>query len=142
MAGKRMGALIAIERAASLAHYTDSAHPVGAVVTSELLVAIFHPSSPLHDGAVVVEGGRIGHATVFLPLSTDHTLPKTFGTRHRAAVGLTEKTDAVCVLVSEERGTVSLVVDGQVIPMVGGNDLRQRLGLLLGRVAAPEVAPA
>jgi diadenylate cyclase len=143
LAGKRVGALIALERSASLEPWAEPAHPIGATLSAELLVAIFHPSSPLHDGAVTLEGGRIGHAAVFLPLSTSRTLPKLFGTRHRAAIGLTERTDAVCVLVSEERGTVALVVGGEVTPVVDGNDLRQRLLELTGAGAsAQEVSPA
>jgi diadenylate cyclase len=143
LAQRRIGALIALERAATLGPYVEAAHEVGAVVSSELLQAIFHPSSPIHDGAVVIERGRIGHAAAFLPLSLAKSLPKAYGTRHRAAIGLTERTDAVCLLVSEERGTVAVVVGGQVTPVVDANDLRQRLQEVLGApVAAAEVPAA
>jgi diadenylate cyclase len=144
LANRRIGALIALERSASLGLYVEQAHEVDAVVSSELLSAIFHPSSPVHDGAVVIERGRIGHAGAFLPISLEKNLPKAYGTRHRAAIGLTERTDAVCVVVSEERGTVSVVVHGAVVPVADANDLRQRLREALeGRGAATsEVAPA
>lgn len=132
MASRRVGALVALERTASVDGVTDAGQPVGSLVTSDLLQAIFHPTSPLHDGAVLVSGGRIARAGVFLPLSMSKSLPKTFGTRHRAAVGLTERTDAVCVVVSEERGTVSLVVDGHVNPMGDASDLRAALQEALG----------
>lgn len=143
LAGKRIGALIVLERGASLEAIAEAAQPVGAVVTSDLLLAIFHPASPLHDGAVVVSGGRIAKAGVFLPLSMSKAMPKTFGTRHRAAVGLTERTDALCVVASEERGTVSVAEDGRLTPVADPNDLRvllqERLG---GARPAPEVARA
>ena len=91
---------------------------------------------------LVIERGRIGHAGAFLPISLETNLPKAFGTRHRAAIGLTDRTDAVCVLVSEERGTVAVVVGGVVTPVVDANDLRQRLQEALEGQRAPEVAHA
>ncbi len=143
LASRRIGALIAIERGATLLPWTDSAHPLDAVLSSELVEAIFHPSSPMHDGATVIAGGRVTWAGVFLPLSLSKTLPQTFGTRHRAAVGLTEKTDAIVVVVSEERGTVSVVEHGRLKPVADPNDLRQALQERLGARPAPvEVASA
>jgi diadenylate cyclase len=145
LASRKIGALVAVERRASLHTFSESALPVDAVVTREVLQALFHPSSPVHDGAVVIGGGRISKAGVFLPISLSKGLPKVYGTRHRAAIGLTERTDAVGVLVSEERGTVAVVVDGRVEPMVDENDLRQRLQELLGQRRQPvqkEVASA
>jgi diadenylate cyclase len=127
LASRRIGALIALERAASLQRFCEGAHPVDAVVTTELLQALFHPTSPVHDGAVVISRGRISRAGVFLPISLSKDLPKIYGTRHRAAIGLTARTDAVCLLVSEERGTVAVVAGGGVLPVVDTNDLRQRL---------------
>src|SRR5690606_38168227 len=108
LANRKVGALIAVERDASLDPFSEGGHPVDAVLSSELLQPIFHPSSPLHDGAVVVARGRISRAGVFLPISLSKTLPKVYGTRHRAAIGLTERTDAICLLASEERGTVAV----------------------------------
>ena len=110
-----------------------------AVVSTELLQSIFHPASPIHDGAVVLEGGRLQAAGVFLPISLSKELSRAYGTRHRAAIGLTEATDAIVLVVSEERGTVSLVQDGEVVPVADANDLRQRLqeGLDKGRANLP-----
>lgn len=127
LAGRRIGALIAIERSASLIPYTEGAHVLDANVSTELLMSLFHPSSPVHDGAVLVCGRRIFAAGVFLPLSHSKQLPKSYGTRHRAAIGFTEETDAVTLLVSEERGTVAVVQGGVVTPVADPNDLRQRL---------------
>ncbi|HMV69468.1 MAG TPA: diadenylate cyclase CdaA, partial [Myxococcota bacterium] len=143
LAQRRIGALVVLERTATLGPYVESAHELEAVVTSELLQAIFHPTSPIHDGAVTIERGRVGHAGVFLPLSLVKNLPKAYGTRHRAALGLTERTDAVCLLVSEERGTVALVMEGRVVPVVDANDLRQKLQEVIGApVGAAEVPAA
>lgn len=142
LAARRIGALVALERGASLTTFSEGGHELGAQVSSELLEAVFHPSSPMHDGAVVISGGRIAWAGVFLPLTLSKTLPQTFGTRHRAAVGLTEKTDAVVVVVSEERGTVSVVEDGRLLPVADPNDLRQVLQERLGARAAGEVGGA
>ncbi len=137
LASRRIGALVAIERAASLDPYCEGAHPLDAVVTTELLQALFHPTSPVHDGAVVIREGRISRAGVFLPISLSKNLPKVYGTRHRAAIGLTERTDAVCLLVSEERGTVAVVHGATIMPVVDANDLRQRLQEVLDSPAPP-----
>jgi diadenylate cyclase len=144
LAGRRIGALIAIERTGSLDRISEGADLMDAALTAELLQAIFHPTSPLHDGAVVVSRGRIRKAAVFVPISLSKTLPKIYGTRHRAAIGLTEQTDAVTLLVSEERGTVSIVMGGVVTPVVDPNDLRLRLQELLGaaRTRPPAEEPA
>lgn len=138
LASRRIGALIALERAAALERFSEGAHPIDAVVTTELLQALFHPTSPVHDGAVVVSRGRVTRAGVFLPISLSRDLPKVYGTRHRAAIGLTSRTDAVCLLVSEERGTVAVVAGGGVLPVVDTNDLRQRLQEVLD-TPAPQV---
>ncbi len=140
LAGRRIGALITIERQASLSGYAESGQLLDAVVSNELLQALFHPSSPVHDGAVVLESGRIDRAGVFLPLSMARDLPKVYGTRHRAAVGITEVTDSVCVIVSEERGTVAVVADGKVTPVADPNELRQRMQALLRATAEDAVA--
>lgn len=144
LAKRRIGGLIAIERTAELEPYTEGAHRLDAAASTELLVSIFHPSSPLHDGAVVLVGSRLHSAGVFLPISLSKDVSRAYGTRHRAAIGLTEETDAICLVVSEERGTVSLVQAGEVVPVVDANDLRQRLreGLERGREAGIDEAEA
>lgn len=127
MASRRIGALLAFEREASLEEYAESGNRLDARVSGELLLAIFHPTSPLHDGAAVIRKDRVLSAKVFLPLSLSKDVSRFYGTRHRAAIGLTEETDAVVVIVSEERGTVSLVVGGEVRPVADQNELRERL---------------
>ncbi len=127
LASRRMGALIAIQRSAALDDYVEPALRIDARVSQELLLSIFHPTSPLHDGAVVVQAGRLAAAKVFLPLSLSKDVSRFFGTRHRAALGLTEETDAVVLIVSEERGTVSLAMSGALTPVGDINELRQRL---------------
>ncbi|MBN2800549.1 MAG: diadenylate cyclase CdaA [Deltaproteobacteria bacterium] len=127
MGKRRIGALIVLRRAATLDTFDDGAHRLDAEITTEILQAIFHPSSPIHDGAVTIEHGRIRSSGVFLPIATSKKILKAYGTRHRAAIGLTERIDAVCLVVSEERGTVSMVIGGQVIPVADPQDLRERL---------------
>jgi len=127
LASRRMGALIAIQRGAALDDYVEPALRLDARVSQELLMSIFHPTSPLHDGAVVVQSGRLAAAKVVLPLSLSKDVSRFFGTRHRAALGLTEETDAVVLVVSEERGIVSLAMSGALTPVSDLNELRQRL---------------
>ncbi|MDP2306974.1 MAG: diadenylate cyclase CdaA [Pseudomonadota bacterium] len=127
MASRRIGALLALEREASLEEYAEGGNRLDARVSSELLLAIFHPTSPLHDGAAVVRKDQVLAAKVFLPLSLSKDVSRFYGTRHRAAIGLTEETDAVVVIVSEERGTVSLVISGEVQPVADQNEMRERL---------------
>ncbi len=132
LARRKIGGLVAIQREASLEPYTDGAHPMDAIVTTELLQSIFHPASPLHDGAVVVSQGRIVAAGVFLPISLSKEVSRSYGTRHRAAIGITEETDCIAVVVSEERGTVTVVENGQVVPIADADDLRAKLQERLG----------
>jgi diadenylate cyclase len=127
LAHRRVGALIVIERSVSLEPYVEGAHALDALVSTELLQSLFHPASPLHDGAVVISKGRVVAAGVFLPISLSKDLGRAWGTRHRAAIGLSEETDGLCVVVSEERGTVTLVHRAEVTPVADPNDLRQRL---------------
>lgn len=127
MAQRRIGALIALQREASLEERLEGATRLDARVSAELLLAIFHPTSPLHDGAVMIREGTVLAAKVFLPLSLSRELSRFYGTRHRAAIGLTEETDAVVIIVSEERGTVGVVTHGQIQPVADANELRQRL---------------
>src|SRR5262249_32983967 len=112
LSAKKVGALIVLERTSGLRHYAELGVRVDASVSAELLGSIFLPASPLHDGAVLIQGGRISVAGCFLPLSRTLSLGRTLGTRHRAALGLAEETDAVVIVVSEESGAISLAVNG------------------------------
>jgi diadenylate cyclase len=114
LAARRVGALIALQREADLTSFVEGGVAFDALVTRELLFSIFLPSSPVHDGAVLVRGNRLSHAGCFLPLSQNPDLPKGLGTRHRAALGLSEETDAVVIVVSEETGAVSLAAGGEL----------------------------
>lgn len=112
---KKTGALIVIERETGLKSYVETGTPIDANITSHLLTSIFIPLSVLHDGAVIIEQGRIAAAGCVLPLTQeDHLLPKNLGMRHRAAIGITEETDAVSVVVSEETGAVSVASAGKL----------------------------
>ncbi|HSQ78359.1 MAG TPA: diadenylate cyclase CdaA, partial [Nitrospirota bacterium] len=114
MANKRIGALIVLERDTDLTTIVEMGTELDAKVTKELLVSIFLPYSPIHDGAAIIRGGRIIAAGCFLPLTLSSNLSKALGTRHRAAVGLTEESDAVVVVVSEETGEISVVSNGSI----------------------------
>ena len=120
------GALIVIERETGLQEVIDTGIPMNAMLSVELLLSIFPETGPLHDGAVVVRGGSIVSAGCTLPLS-DSPLPAEYGMRHRAAVGLTERTDAVVVVVSEERGAVSLCSNGRMVPNLDEHRLSRQL---------------
>ena len=126
----KLGALIAIERDVSLKSFMEGGTKIEAKVSSELLTTIFSPYTPLHDGAVIVRNNSIVAAGCILPLTQNPLLDKNLGTRHRAAVGLTEETDAVAVVVSEETRAISLVVDGHLERDLNPEDLRRRLGEL------------
>ncbi len=132
MAEKRIGALIVFEREISLKDYLEGASILQANISEELLLSIFNPKSPLHDGAVVISAGQILAAGVILPLSTNPDIAKDLGTRHRAALGITEITDAVAVVVSEERGQISLAVGGRITREITAPTLRKMLSQLLG----------
>ncbi|HEY2986152.1 MAG TPA: diadenylate cyclase CdaA [Candidatus Binatia bacterium] len=131
MAGKHVGALIVFEREVGLNDYIEVGTPLDARVSGELVESVFVPRSPIHDGALVIRKGRMAAARCFLPLSVDANLSRDLGTRHRAAVGLTEETDAAAVVVSEEQGKISLVVDGKVTQDLDGPRLRGELQRLL-----------
>jgi diadenylate cyclase len=135
LASQRLGALIVFEREVGLRTYIGSGMPVDARPSYELLLAIFHPKSPLHDGAVVIAQGRVAAASCLLPLTTKPVPSGKLGSRHRAALGLSEETDALVVVVSEERGIISLVKDGELRP-VEGRELRELLARELGPVPA------
>jgi len=112
LSANRFGALIAIERTQSLRMYADAAKPVDALVSRELLVSIFNPGGPLHDGAVIVRGNRIVAAGALLPLTETPDPKLAHGTRHRAALGLSEESDALVVIVSEENGSIGAALEG------------------------------
>jgi diadenylate cyclase len=136
LASKRVGALIVIERDIGLRNYAESGIVLDAVLTYDLLVTIFSPYTPLHDGAVIVQHSRIIAAGCFLPLTLDPYLSKELGTRHRAAIGITEETDAIAVIVSEETGTVSLAMEGKITRNLEGENLRTAIeNAVEGRVA-------
>jgi diadenylate cyclase len=135
------GALIVIEREIGLRTFIESGVPLDANLSFDLLVTIFRPSAPLHDGAVIVQKGRIAAAACFLPLSMNPVLSTQFGTRHRAAIGITEETDAVSVVVSEETGSVSIAVGGQIERDITVEYLRERLSEVLRRYVPAATLP-
>ncbi len=114
MAKRRIGALISIEKETGLSEYIETGTRMDSMITSELLINIFIPNTPLHDGAVIVQRNRIAAAGCYLPLSESAFISKELGTRHRAALGISEVTDAVTIIVSEETGAVSLTADGDI----------------------------
>ena len=132
LAQRRVGALVAIEREVHLDEFVEQGTPLDAELTRDLLISIFLPYSPLHDGAVVVRRDRIATAGCILPLAMRATLDGSLGTRHRAAVGITEETDALVVVVSEETGKISLVAGGEIREDLDGPHLRQALLELSG----------
>jgi diadenylate cyclase len=127
LASKKIGGLIVLERDIGLKNYVESGIALDAVLTYDLLVTIFSPNTPLHDGAVIVRRNRILAAGCFLPLTLDPHLSKELGTRHRAAIGVTEETDAVAVIVSEETGTISLALGGKITRNLDSTGLRMAL---------------
>ena len=131
LAGARIGALIVLQNEVGLNEYIEVGTPLDARVSRELVVSIFLPGSPVHDGAVIVQGGRLTAAGCVLPLTSNPGVSRTLGTRHRAAIGLTEETDAVVLVVSEEDGTVSLVHQGRMTRDVDPGTLRVTLQRLL-----------
>lgn len=114
LAHRRIGALIVLEREVGLNDYMEAGTTIDAVVSRELIESIFLPTAPMHDGALVIRQGRVAAAGCILPLTTNPNVTKALGTRHRAAMGLTEETDAVVVVVSEQEGTASLVRAGHI----------------------------
>ena len=139
LAARRIGALIVIERTAGLRQYAELGVPLDALASGDLLESLFLPQSPLHDGAVLVEGRRISAAGCFLPLSRTADVARALGSRHRAALGISEETDAVAMVVSEETGRISLAVDGRIESPMDESVLRRRLVELVAaeRAASP-----
>ncbi len=132
LAAKKIGAIIVVERGSRLTDSLDSGTTLDALVSRQMLESIFYPYSPLHDGAVILSRDRIVAAACILPLSINPELPRDLGTRHRAAVGITEESDAVAIVVSEETGMISLVAVGEITRDLDPSALRQRLSELLG----------
>jgi diadenylate cyclase len=129
---RKTGAIIVIERDIGLRNYIEGGIILDAILTYDLLLSIFNPKTPLHDGAAIVQGNRVAAAACFLPLSINPQLSKELGTRHRAAIGITEDTDAVAIVVSEETGTVSYLEDGNILRGMDGETLRAKLHQALG----------
>ena len=144
LAAQRTGAILVIEREMGLRSYIETGIALDALLTYDLLISIFNPGTPLHDGAVVIQGNRVAAAACFLPLTVNPALSRELGSRHRAAIGVTEDTDALAVVVSEETGGISVVVGGNIRRNVDGRALKQALldGLEVREAASePEGAP-
>jgi uncharacterized protein (TIGR00159 family) len=142
MATKSIGGLIVIERQQGLRTFVETGIELDAEISYDLLMNIFTPYTPLHDGAVIVSDGRIQGASCFLPLTSNPTLTREYGTRHRAAIGVTEETDALAVVISEERGTVSLARDGVLRRDLDGRSLKALLQECLNVELEAETAAA
>src|SRR5512147_428646 len=140
-AQNQTGALVVIERDIGLRTYIESGVPMDAQMSYDLLATIFRPSAPLHDGAVIIQKDRIAAAACFLPLSMNPVLSTQMGTRHRAGIGITEETDAIAVIVSEETGYISLAVAGNIERDITVETLRERLSELLRRYVPPTTLP-
>ena len=130
LARAHRGAIIAIERDVGLKNYVESGIGLDSKVSAELLITLFAPNTPTHDGAVVIQGDRIAACGSLFPLSQNPALARTLGTRHRAAIGLTEETDAVCIVISEETGAISVAVYGKLTRDLEGDALRRLLSSL------------
>lgn len=124
---ERIGALIVLERDISLGNYIDKAKKLYADLSSDLLIAIFYEGNPLHDGGVIIQGDRITCAGAVFPTSNSQKINKRLGTRHRAALGLSEETDAICIVVSEETGRVSIALKGELLYNLTLDDVRMML---------------
>ena len=131
LSSQKVGAIIAVEREIGLRNYIESGIPLDATLTYDLLVTIFQPGSPLHDGAVILQENRVAAAACFLPLTVNPRVSRELGTRHRAAIGLTEEGDALAVIVSEETGYISVAIDGRIDRRLSPDELRDRLRSLV-----------
>ncbi|TMA54874.1 MAG: TIGR00159 family protein [Deltaproteobacteria bacterium] len=131
LASRRIGALVVLQNEVGLNQYIDVGTRLDAQVSKELVTSIFLPGAPIHDGALIIQRGRMTAAGCFLPLTTNPNVSKTLGTRHRAAIGLTEETDAAAIVVSEEDGMISLVREGKITRDVDAATLRTTLHRLL-----------
>ena len=137
MANRKIGALIVIEKESGLGDYLDTGVQVDAQVSKELLLALFLSTSPIHDGAVIIQKGRLTYASCFLPLSMNPDLDTELGTRHRAAIGLSEETDAFAIIVSEERGWISVASNGRIVRGIDEEILR---GMLANQLKMKDIA--
>ncbi len=126
----KTGALIVVEQNQSLAEYERTGIDVDGIVTSQLLINIFEHNTPLHDGAVIVRGNRVVSATCYLPLSDNMALSKDLGTRHRAGVGISEVTDSMTIIVSEETGKISIAYEGNLTRSLDGEAVKEKLRLI------------
>ena len=144
LAAQRTGAIVVIERDMGLRSYIETGIALDAFVTYDLLISIFNPGTPLHDGAVIVQGNRVAAAACFLPLTVNPQLSRELGSRHRAAIGVTEDTDALAVVVSEETGVISLVVGGRIRRGLEAASLKAALleALEVEQAAEPAAAPS
>jgi diadenylate cyclase len=131
LASQKVGAIMAVEREIGLRNYIESGIPLDATLTYDLIVTIFHRGSPLHDGAVIIQESRVAAAACFLPLTVNPRVSRELGTRHRAAIGLTEECDAVAIVVSEETGAIALALDGSIERNLSPDALRVRLRSLV-----------
>jgi diadenylate cyclase len=132
LSARKIGAIIVVERQIGLRNYIEGGIPLDATITYDLMATIFQRESPLHDGATIVQGDRVAAAACFLPLSVNPRVSRELGTRHRAAIGLTEENDAVAIVVSEETGIISLAIAGDLERSLTADSLRIRLRALLG----------
>jgi diadenylate cyclase len=132
LASKQIGALIAIEGAQTLRAYAEVAKPIDALVTPELLISIFTPGGPLHDGAAIIRGTRIVSAAAFLPLTSSAEQGNGHGTRHRAAIGLSEESDALVIVISEENGSIATASEGVLREHLDRDSLRSLLAARFG----------
>ena len=133
MSAVKTGALIAVEQTVQLDEYEQTGLPVDANITSQLIINIFEKNTPLHDGAVIVRGNRITSATCYLPLSDNLGLSKDLGTRHRAGVGISEVSDSLTIIVSEETGKISVAYDGKLSRNLDGEQLKTRMHQILNK---------
>ncbi|MGH9382692.1 MAG: diadenylate cyclase CdaA [Vicinamibacterales bacterium] len=131
LSSKKTGAIIVIERSIGLLNFIESGIPLDAKLTYDLLVSVFQPSSPLHDGAAIVQADRVAAAACFLPLTVNPRLSRQLGSRHRAAIGITEENDSVAIVVSEETGLISFVQDGDLEQGLDAARLREQLASVI-----------
>jgi diadenylate cyclase len=141
MAKRRIGALISIEQETGLTDYIETGIPLNSQVSSELLINIFIPNTPLHDGAVIISNNKIAAAACYLPLSESPFLSKELGTRHRAALGISEVTDSITIVVSEETGKISLAKNGELHRDLSLDALREMLRNKLNKDVEPQATP-
>jgi diadenylate cyclase len=131
LAARKIGGLIVLEREQGLRNWSESGITLDAAISYDLIVNVFSPYTPLHDGALIIGEGRLKAASCFLPLTSNPALSTQYGTRHRAAIGITEETDAIAIIISEEQGQVSLAIDGVIYEGMEKSDLKRRLGRAL-----------